>query len=82
MVGLTRPDTLWLISVNILLGLAIIVCFVLIAMSLLNEIRKHRKEKKDVAQVPGDYLKGLKDLGVTLPDGGEKIDEMDEEKEG
>jgi hypothetical protein len=38
-------------------------------------------ERKDEAQVPDDYLKGLQDLGVTLPDGGEKIDEMDEEKE-
>jgi hypothetical protein len=28
-----------------------------------------------------DYLEGLKDLGVTLPDGGERIDEMDEESE-
>ncbi|HCA80797.1 MAG TPA: hypothetical protein DEP53_13800 [Bacteroidetes bacterium] len=53
----------------------------MIAMSFLNEIRSHRKEKRDEAKVPDDYLKGLRDLGVTLPDGGEKIDEMDEERE-
>lgn len=81
MISLVLPDTLWLITVNILLGLAIIVCSVVIAMSLLNEIRKHRRGKKEEAQVPDDYLKGLKDLGVTLSDGGEKIDEMDEERE-
>ena len=46
----------------------------MIAMSFLNEIRSHRKEKRDEAKVPDDYLKGLRDLGVTLPDGGEKID--------
>lgn len=81
MISLARPDTLWLITVNILLGLAIIVCSVMIAMNLMSEIRRHRREKKEEAQVPDDYLKGLKDLGVTLPDGGEKIDEMDEERE-
>jgi hypothetical protein len=80
MIGLLRPDTLWLITVNVLLGLAIIVCSVMIAWSFLNEIRSHRKKRKDEAKVPDDYLKGLKDLGVTLPDGGKKIDEMDEKE--
>jgi hypothetical protein len=81
MITLVKPDTLWLITVNILLGLAIIVCSVMIAMNFVNEIRRRRRGRKDEAQVPDDYLKGLKDLGVTLPDGGEKIDEMDEERE-
>ena len=78
MLGLTRPDTLWLISVNILLGLAIIMCSVLIAMNFLKEIKKRKRQKSDQSKVPDDYLNGLKDLGVTMPDGGEKIDEMDE----
>jgi hypothetical protein len=81
MICLAKPDTLWLITVNVLLGLAIVVCLVMIAMSFLNEIRRNRKEKREERQVPDDYLKGLKDLGVTLPDGGKKIDEMDEEEE-
>lgn len=78
MIGFISPDTLWLISVNILLGLAIIVCSVMIAWSFLHEIRSHRKKRKDEAKVPHDYLMGLKDLGVTLPDGGKKIDEIEE----
>jgi hypothetical protein len=80
MTSLLKPDTLWLITVNILLGLAIIVCGVVIALNFAQELRDRRRRRKDIARIPKDYLSGLKDLGVTLPDGGEKIDEMNEDR--
>jgi hypothetical protein len=81
MLTLLEPEMLWLITINILLGLAIILCIVLVVLNLTREVRSNRKKRKAVAQVPDNYLAGLKDLGVTLPDGGKRIDEMDEEEE-
>ena len=79
MTGFLIPKTFWLLATNVLLGLAVIVCCVMIVWYLMRDIKRHRKEKKEESLVPPDYLKGLEDLGVTMPDGGEKIDEMAEE---
>lgn len=74
-----EPDILWLTTVNVLLGVAIVGCALVIALHVAREIIIRRKARKREAQIPADYLWGLKNLGVTLPDGGEKIDEMNEE---
>lgn len=76
---LIEPNTLWLTTINALLGVAIVGCALVIALHIARDIRIHRKARKEEAQIPADYLWGLKNLGVTLPDGGEKIDEMNEE---
>lgn len=79
MIDLSIPKTFWLLATNVLLGLAVIVCCVMIVWYLIRDMKRHKKEKKEESLVPPDYLKGLKDLGVTMQDGGERIDEMSEE---
>ena len=79
MIGLLIYKTFWLLATNVLLGLAVVACCVTIIWYLMRDMKRHRKEKKEESLVPPDYLKGLEDLGVTMPDGGEKIDEMKEE---
>ena len=79
MIGLLIYKTFWLLATNVLLGLAVIACCVMIVWYLMRDMKRHRKEKKEESLVPPDYLNGLEDLGVTMPDGGEKIDEMKDE---
>jgi hypothetical protein len=45
----------------------------------MRDIRHRAKQKKEESLVPKDHLAGLKDLGITLNDGGEKIDETKKE---
>jgi hypothetical protein len=79
MIGLVIAKTFWLLATNVLLGLAVIALCVSIVWYLMRDMIRHRKEKKEESLVPPDYLKGLEYLGVTMPDGAEKIDEMKEQ---
>jgi len=79
MTGLLISKTFWLLATNVLLGFAVVACCVTIIWYLMRDMKRHRKDKKEESLVPPDYLNGLEDLGVTMPDGGEKIDEMKDE---
>ena len=70
------PKTIWLLLTNLALGLAVIACGATILWCLVRDVQQRRKEKCEASLVPADYLDGLEGLGVTLPDGSEKIDEM------
>ncbi|MGA3246425.1 MAG: hypothetical protein ABSE41_17530 [Bacteroidota bacterium] len=77
--GLVDPKTIWLLLTNLMLGLAVVVCGAMIAWCLMRDVQRRRREKKDELLAPLDYLNGLENLGVTLPDGGETVDEMAEQ---
>ena len=77
MVAFLKPDTFWLIIANLLLGLVILSCFALLAVSVIKDLRLRSKRKREEALVPDGYLSGLKDLGITLLDERQEIDEME-----
>ena len=79
MVGLVDSKTIWLLLTNLMLGLAVVVCGGMIAWCLMKDVQRKRRAKKEESLVPLDYLDGLENLGVTLPDGGETVDEMAEQ---
>jgi len=77
--GHIDPKAIWLLLTNLALGLAVIACIATIVWCLVRDVRRRIREKKEESSVPQDYLNGLENLGVTLPDGGERIDEMVED---
>ena len=77
--SLVDPRTIWLLLTNLVLGVAVVACGVMLVWCLTKDVRRRRREKREESTVPIDFLDGLENLGVTLPDGGEKIDEMVEE---
>jgi len=79
MYSLVDPKTIWLLLTNLVLGLVVVVCGAMIVWCLARDVQQRRREESEELLVPGDYLDGLENLGVTLPDGGERIDEMAEE---
>jgi len=82
MAGFLKVDTLWLISSNVLLGLAILLCLGALSVSLIKDLRHRSRQRKDKASVPKDLLSGLKDLGVDVPDQQHEIDELEHQDEG
>lgn len=78
MIALAGSITIWLIGINVLLGVAVLLCRLLIAWNVVSNIRQMKKEKREEASVPADYLEKLRDLGVTISADEEKIDEMKE----
>jgi hypothetical protein len=79
MCSLVDPKTIWLLLTNLILGLAVVVCSAMIVWCLMKDVLRRRRDKREESLVPSDYLDGLENLGVSLPDGGKRIDEMVEE---
>jgi hypothetical protein len=79
MIGLLNSEMFWLLLVNVVLGLAVLVCCLIIGWYVIRDIRQRARQKRDESRVPKDYLSGLKDLGITMNDGGKKIDESQDE---
>jgi hypothetical protein len=80
MFALLKPDAFWLIVANLVLGLVTVSLFAFLVVTVIRDLRVRSQRKKDEALVPDDYLSGLKDLGITLPDERPKIDEMEHQK--
>jgi hypothetical protein len=65
------PDTFWLDFTNIALGLVTLVCVLLIAGGVVQELLHRRR----AAAVEGDdHAFASPDLGVTMADGGTRVD--------
>jgi hypothetical protein len=77
MSALLNPDAFWLIIANLLLGLITLACFAFLAVSVIKDLRLRSRRKKEDAPVPDDYLSGLNDLGVSIRNEGQEIDEME-----
>ena len=78
MIAIAGSTTIWFLATNVLLGAAVLVCCALIGWNVLSDIKRLKKERRDEASVPDDYLESLKDLGVTVSASKEQIDEMEQ----
>jgi hypothetical protein len=73
MYGPDGPDTFWLNFTNIALGLVTLACVLLIAGGVARELLL-RWQRRAVASAD-DHAFATPGLGVTMADGGERIDE-------
>ncbi len=74
-----NSNSVWLTVTNIALGLLVLLCCVVIGRSAIREFRRRAKEKRELSRVPNNHLAGLKNLGITMQDGGEQHDETKKE---
>ncbi len=73
MLDMSDPQTYWLNFTNIVLGLVTLVCCVVIGRAVLKDVlASHRKHAQLEAD---DHAFALEGLGLTMADGGEKVDE-------
>lgn len=74
------PETHWLIVTNIILGLVVALCVVIMAAGIVYEIvariRKRRRIEaeidRDMQMFNDDHAFNVPGLGITMADGGEK----------
>ncbi len=71
MYGADGPDTFWLDFTNIALGLVTLVCVIVVVAGVLRELGHRLERAKTRAD---DHAFDAPGLGVTMADGGERID--------
>jgi hypothetical protein len=72
---MTDPQTMWLNITNIGLGVVTLICLLVIARAILQEL-KSRKSK--IAEAD-DHAFAVEGLGLTMADGGDKIEKARKE---
>lgn len=75
MFDFSNPETMWLNTTNLVLGAVTLVCILAFAGVLAKELFERARERA-AAPVLDDHSFVYPDLGITMADGGEKIDEM------
>jgi len=75
MYGPDGPDTFWLTFTNIALGLVTILCLLVVAGGVVRELL-HRRAQRALAGAD-DHAFATPALGVTMADGGERVDERE-----
>jgi len=82
------PSTYWLTVTNVVLGLVVLVCCVAVAVGVVQELAARRRkavaaseldrEVADLVSAYGGHAFQVPGLGVTMADGGEKLDDKTE----
>jgi hypothetical protein len=77
MYGVDGPDTFWLDFTNIALGLVTLLCVLVIAGGVVRELLVRWEHRAAVAG--DDHAFATPRLGVTMADGGERVDREESE---
>jgi hypothetical protein len=84
-VNFSDPQTLWLNLTNVALGVVTLACLLVVGYSILLEVRERAqrraaagagvdREMRDLIGSFDDHAMHLPELGLTMADGGEKIE--------
>lgn len=73
-------ETLWLTITNAGLGIVALVCIIAVGIVLTKEIFADVRSKVRIPQLQDDHSFMLHDLGITMADGGKRIDEKENVK--
>ena len=76
---MTPSEVLALNVVNAALGVATVICIVAIAWGVYSEVVERLRARSTAADM---HAFALPELGLTMADGGEKVDEKKGEKDG
>ncbi len=80
MFSFNDPETLWLSVTNIALAAVTLICLAVVARAVVMEIRARKKRRAGrVAEEAGHSLY-VSELGLTMADGGQKINSADGDK--
>ena len=71
-----EPETLWLNLTNAALGLVTLICLSVVVYVATKEVLARAARKARIPVAEDTHVFRLEDLGVTMADGGEKIDEI------
>ena len=70
----TDSDTFWLTVINAILGLVTLICVVAMGSGLYQDVKARVLARRRVRVTADDHAFVLPKLGITMADGGERID--------
>lgn len=73
-------ETLWLTITNFGLGIVTLICLIAVGIVVTKEILADVRSKVRVPQLQDDHSFMLRDLGITMADGGKRLDEKETSK--
>lgn len=73
---LFTSETGWLNLTNAVLGLAVIVCLLAVGRVMIQELHAWAAKRARTSIVDDDHAFNLESLGITMADGGERINEL------
>jgi len=73
---LFNTETGWLSLTNVVLGLAVLVCLVAVGRTAIQEMRAWATKRARATFAKDDHVFSLESLGITMADGGERLNEM------
>lgn len=76
----SNPELMWLNVTNALLGLVTLTCLAAVAWAVVVELRQRARARVHATVLRDDHAFVLSDLGITMADGGERIDENSHRK--
>ena len=76
MFDISDPKMLWLNIANIALGILTLVCWVLVGYRLVQEVLERKRKSKNKPVTSDDHTFLVPGLGVTMADGGERVDRI------
>ncbi len=74
MFNFNDPDTFWLNVTNIALAVVTLICCAVVARSVYQEIRVRLRKRAHAFAVDDDHAFIVPELGLTMADGGERVD--------
>jgi hypothetical protein len=74
MFDLSDPKMFWLNITNIVLGIITLACFVAVGYGVVLDVLAHLRKSKNTPVTHDDHVFLVNNLGVTMADGGERID--------
>jgi len=73
-------ETLWLTITNVGLGIVTLICLIAVGSVIAKEVFADVRSKVRIPQLQDDHSFALDDLGITMADGGKRIDEKETAK--
>ncbi len=68
------PETFWLNVTNIALGVVTLICVVTVAGVALQEVLRRARKRVPALMPQDDHAFAIPELGITMADGGERLD--------
>ncbi len=74
---LLQSEEMWLVLTNVILGVSAIICVIVIVRIAMQEINERRRVRSLLAHLTDDKTFVVSNLGVTMADGGKRIDQKE-----
>ena len=76
MFDISDPKMLWLNITNIALGILTLVCWMLVAYGVVQEVLERKRKSKNTPAASDDHAFFIPGIGITMADGGERVDSI------